>query len=223
MSIRIPATDPEAIPDAAALLRSGGVVAFPTETVYGLGAHAFDEGAVARVFALKGRPADNPMIVHVRRVADIGDVAREVPDVARRLLDVFSPGPLTVVLPRRDTLPANVTAGLDTVAVRVPDDAIALALIENADRRLTGDEIDGVVGRDARLEHGRFIEKQFEGVYFTPDENRWLDGAVAAIGRNSRSNFSSSTSCDSSTSSRSCALWPTTFASGSAERKTMRA
>lgn len=130
MAIRNPATDPAAIPDAAALLRSGRVVAFPTETVYGLGAHAFDADAVERIFALKVRPADNPMIVHVGRVADVGAVAREVPEVARRLLGVFAPGPLTVVLPRRDTLPDNVTAGLDSVAVRVPDDPIALALIE---------------------------------------------------------------------------------------------
>ncbi len=105
--------------DAAALLRAGGLVAFPTETVYGLGADATDAAAVARVFAAKGRPADNPLIVHLPDAHAFASVA-VVTEAARALL-AFVPGPLTLVLPSRGTLPEAVTAGLDTVAVRVPD------------------------------------------------------------------------------------------------------
>ncbi len=109
--------------DAAAVLRRGGLVAFPTETVYGLGADATDAGAVARVFDAKGRPSDNPLIVHVADADAIGEVA-VVPDGARPLL-AFVPGPMTLVLPSRGRLPDAVTAGLETVAVRVP--ALGLA------------------------------------------------------------------------------------------------
>ena len=109
-------TDPQA---AAAVLRRGGTCAFPTETVYGLGALAHDADAVASVFAAKGRPADNPLIVHVLRPADVAALA-EVTAPAERVLAAFAPGPLTLVLRARPGLPAAVTAGLDTVAVRVP-------------------------------------------------------------------------------------------------------
>lgn len=119
------------VADAAAVLRHGGTVAFPTETVYGLGALAHDPAAVAAVFAAKGRPSDNPLIVHVARVADLDAVAH-VPDLARALLAAFAPGPLSLVLPSRGVLPEAVTAGLDTVAVRIPAPPLARALIEAA-------------------------------------------------------------------------------------------
>ena len=105
--------------EAAGVLRRGGTCAFPTETVYGLGALAHDAGAVAAVFAAKGRPADNPLIVHVLRPTDVAALA-EVTAEAEELLAAFAPGPLTVVLRARPGLPPAVTAGLDTVAVRVP-------------------------------------------------------------------------------------------------------
>ncbi|MDT0632986.1 L-threonylcarbamoyladenylate synthase [Rubrivirga sp. S365] len=117
--------------EAAAVLRRGGLVAFPTETVYGLGALARDADAVARVFAAKGRPADNPLIVHVARVADVAGVALVTP-LGAALLEAFAPGPLSVVLPGRGGLPDAVTAGLDTVAVRVPGHRPARALLEAA-------------------------------------------------------------------------------------------
>lgn len=109
--------DPDA---AAALLRAGGLVAFPTETVYGLGADARDARAIGRVFEAKGRPADNPLIVHLPDVGALPSVAARVPEHAHALAEALMPGPLTLVLPRHPDLPAAVSAGLDTVAVRVP-------------------------------------------------------------------------------------------------------
>lgn len=114
---------------AAERLRAGGVVAFPTETVYGLGADARNEAAVARVFALKGRPADHPLIVHVAEAAQVQDWAAEVSVPAQRLLAQFWPGPLTLVLPARDDVPRSVTGGQDSVALRAPNHPVALALL----------------------------------------------------------------------------------------------
>ena len=114
---------------AAALIRAGRVVVFPTETVYGVGANALDPEAVARIFLIQGRPTDNPLIVHLSGAAEIGLVASEVSPIAHRLLEVFAPGPLTIVLPARADLPRVVTAGLDTVAVRVPSHPVAHALL----------------------------------------------------------------------------------------------
>jgi L-threonylcarbamoyladenylate synthase len=121
--------DPAAIERAARLLRDGGLVAFPTETVYGLGADARDAEAVRAVFAAKGRPADNPLIVHVADLADVASVAAEVTPLARELAERWWPGPLTLVLPARPDLPTETTGGLATVAVRVPDHPVARALI----------------------------------------------------------------------------------------------
>jgi L-threonylcarbamoyladenylate synthase len=123
---------PEIIAHAAAILRSGGLVAFPTETVYGLGANALDASAVARVFAAKGRPAHNPLIVHVPEAASVSRIAADWPEAAARLAVHFWPGPLTLVLPKRSDLPDAVTAGGPTVAVRVPVNAVALALLRAA-------------------------------------------------------------------------------------------
>ena len=119
------------VAEAAAVLRRGGTVAFPTETVYGLGASALDADAVAAVFRAKGRPADNPLIVHLADAAD-ADALAVVTDAAARLLAAFAPGPLSLVLRQRGRLPAAVTAGLDTVAVRVPGDETARALLRAA-------------------------------------------------------------------------------------------
>ncbi len=131
----LPAGDPEAIAEAAALLRSGGLVAFPTETVYGLGANALDPAAVARVFAAKDRPSFDPLIVHLALAADLADhaLADDAADPrVRRLAARFWPGPLTIVLRRQAHIPGIVTAGLPTVGLRVPDHPVALALIRAA-------------------------------------------------------------------------------------------
>ena len=118
-----------ALAEAAALLRRGEVVAFPTETVYGLGAHALDPQAVARIYAAKGRPAWNPLIVHVADATAARALARTWPASAARLAERYWPGPLTLVLPRQPVVPDSVTAGLDTVALRVPAHPVAAALL----------------------------------------------------------------------------------------------
>ncbi|MEM3086391.1 MAG: L-threonylcarbamoyladenylate synthase [Halobacteria archaeon] len=117
---------------AAVVLRKGGLVAFPTETVYGLGASALDSRAAARIFRAKGRPADNPVIVHVGRMGDLGRVAGRTPPSALRLARAFWPGPLTLLFPKHPRLPRVVTAGLPTVAVRMPAHPVALELIRRA-------------------------------------------------------------------------------------------
>jgi len=131
------AATPEAIAEAAALIRNGAPVAFPTETVYGLGADATSDEAVAAVFEAKDRPRFNPLIVHCRDAATAARLA-VFDKRARKLADAFWPGPLTLVLPRRAEpgLSLLVSAGLDTVAVRVPDHAVAQALLDAADRPL---------------------------------------------------------------------------------------
>lgn len=115
--------------EAAAFIRRGQTCAFPTETVYGLGADAFCEAAVQAIFEAKGRPADNPLIVHVADADQVARVARRVPDAARRLMERFFPGPLTLVLPRHPDLPLAVTAGLDTVGVRQPRHPVTQAFL----------------------------------------------------------------------------------------------
>jgi L-threonylcarbamoyladenylate synthase len=117
---------------AAELIRAGRLVAFPTETVYGLGANALDPEAVARIFAAKGRPRSSPLIVHVDSVEMARGLTAEWPDAAQQLADRYWPGPLTLVLPKRDIIPDIVTAGLPTVGLRIPAHPIALELIRAA-------------------------------------------------------------------------------------------
>ena len=123
---------PAAIARAAQLLREGGVVAIPTETVYGLGAVALNRGAVRRVFAIKGRPANHPLIVHLASAEALPEWAREIPDAAWRLAERFWPGPLTLVLPRQPQVPDEVTGGQDSVALRVPAQPVTRELIAAA-------------------------------------------------------------------------------------------
>lgn len=122
--------EPEVIAEAAAVIRRGGLVAFPTETVYGLGAAALDATAVAKIFEAKGRPATDPLIVHLAHIGQLSRVAAEVPPAARRLALSFWAGPLTLVLKKQPVVPDIVTAGLPTVAVRVPSHRVARALME---------------------------------------------------------------------------------------------
>ncbi len=119
----------EALALAAELIAAGQLVAFPTETVYGLGADALNPAAAARIYAAKGRPSDNPLIVHVAGRSQVESLAARVPDAALRLMDAFWPGPLTIVLPKRPIVPDAVTGGMDTVALRMPDHPLALELI----------------------------------------------------------------------------------------------
>ncbi len=123
---------PDRIAQAAALLQAGELVAFPTETVYGLGANALDATAVSKIFAAKERPAYDPLIVHLHEADALPRVVRAVPALAWRLAERFWPGPLTLILPRAAAVPTAVTAGLETVAVRVPAHPVALALLRAA-------------------------------------------------------------------------------------------
>lgn len=114
---------------AGEILRRGGLVAFPTETVYGLGANALDEQASFKIYEAKGRPSDNPLIVHIARMEDLYRIVEEVPEAARKLAEKYWPGPLTMIFRKKEIVPYGTTGGLDTVAVRMPDHPIALRMI----------------------------------------------------------------------------------------------
>lgn len=134
MTARLPLQpDRTGLAEAARLLRNGRLVAFPTETVYGLGAHALDPDAVARIFAAKGRPPDNPLIVHINDPAALDDLVLRVTPLAHKLVEAFWPGPLTLVLDARPAVPRATTGGLATVAVRMPDHPVAAALLAAAE------------------------------------------------------------------------------------------
>ena len=113
-------SEPGSIEKAGEILKKGGLVAFPTETVYGLGANALDEKAAAKIYAAKGRPSDNPLIVHIARMEDLPAVASEIPEKAKMLAEHFWPGPLTMIFKKTEKVPYGTTGGLDTVAVRMP-------------------------------------------------------------------------------------------------------
>ena len=123
------APDEEVIRRAGRIIREGGLVAFPTETVYGLGGDALNPESSRKIYEAKGRPSDNPLIVHVCRWEDVGPIVSGVPPQAEKLARAFWPGPLTMILKKNDRVPPETTGGLDTVAIRFPDNRIAQALI----------------------------------------------------------------------------------------------
>lgn len=122
----------EAIKKAGQILRDGGLVAFPTETVYGLGGNALDPRASMKIYAAKGRPSDNPLIVHIAELEKLKEITTKIPEGARILAEKYWPGPLTMILPKADIVPKETTGGLDSVAVRFPSDVIAQELIRAA-------------------------------------------------------------------------------------------
>ena len=122
----------EAIQKAGKILKEGGLVAFPTETVYGLGGNALDPAASMKIYAAKGRPSDNPLIVHIADLKDLARITTEIPEGAQILAKKYWPGPLTMILPKADVVPKETTGGLDSVAVRFPSDRIAQELIKAA-------------------------------------------------------------------------------------------
>ncbi|HUR98985.1 MAG TPA: L-threonylcarbamoyladenylate synthase, partial [Pyrinomonadaceae bacterium] len=111
--------------EAAGFIRLGGIVAFPTETVYGLGADAFDAAAIAKIYAAKNRPGDNPLIAHIGSIDQIAQLSLRIPPHAQKLIDSFFPGPLTVVLRKSERVPLLATAGLETIGVRMPRHGLA--------------------------------------------------------------------------------------------------
>ena len=126
------------IEEAAQILKAGGLVAFPTETVYGLGGNGLDKEAARKIYAAKGRPSDNPLILHVSKMEEVYPLVESVPEKAKLLMESFWPGPLTVILKKSEIVPRESTGGLDTVALRCPDNALSLALIEKAGFPIAG-------------------------------------------------------------------------------------
>ena len=122
----------ELLTEAARILREGGLVAFPTETVYGLGGNALDADASRKIYAAKGRPSDNPLIVHIAGMAELAPLVEEIPESARRLAEAYWPGPMTMILKKSARIPAETSGGLDTVAIRMPADPVASTLIRLA-------------------------------------------------------------------------------------------
>jgi len=166
---------PEQLCEAIALLRAGGIVAFPTETVYGLGADAFNPDAVRRVFKLKARPPGNPLIVHVSGVEMAREAAGEWPALAEALAEAFWPGPLTIVLPKQGRVPDAVTGGGPTVGVRAPDHHVALALIDALGGPLVGPSANRSGGVSPTT--ARHVEAEFHDPHVFV-----LDGGPCRVG-----------------------------------------
>ncbi|MCM1145235.1 MAG: L-threonylcarbamoyladenylate synthase [Blautia sp.] len=127
-----PEKEEEALQRAGDIIKAGGLVAFPTETVYGLGGDALNPASSRKIYAAKGRPSDNPLIVHICRMEDLAPIVAEIPEAARKLAERFWPGPLTMIFRKSDQVPLETTGGLDTVAVRMPLHPVALALIASS-------------------------------------------------------------------------------------------
>ena len=148
-------TDIRFIEEAGKVIRNGGTVAFPTETVYGLGANALDDEAVKKIFIAKGRPQDNPLIIHVTK--EISGLVKDVPEVAQKIIDKFWPGPLTVILEKKDIIPNVTSANLNTIGIRMPNSEIALKLIELAERPIAAPSAN-ISGRPSPTEVERCVE-----------------------------------------------------------------
>lgn len=144
------------IEEAAKTIEKGGIVAFPTETVYGLGADALNEDAVKKIFIAKGRPQDNPLIVHVNS-KDISELVKEVPPIAQELINKFWPGPLTIILEKKDIIPDVTSANLNTIGIRMPKSDIALKLIELSGRPIAAPSAN-ISGRPSPTEVERCVE-----------------------------------------------------------------
>lgn len=149
-------TDIRFIEEAGKVIRNGGTVAFPTETVYGLGANALDDEAVKKIFIAKGRPQDNPLIIHVS-TKEISELVKDVPEVAQKIIDKFWPGPLTVILEKKDIIPNVTSANLNTIGIRMPNSEIALKLIELAERPIAAPSAN-ISGRPSPTEVERCVE-----------------------------------------------------------------
>lgn len=161
--------------EAARVLRGGGLVAFPTETVYGLGADALNPRAVARVFEVKGRPEFDPLIVHVAEREQLSAVTDEFPELGVRLSERFWPGPLTLVVPKTDAVPDLVTAGLPTVGVRIPDHPLALEMLRAAQRPVAAPSAN-LFGRTSPTTAAHVLEQLGERIDLV------LDGGPCRVG-----------------------------------------
>lgn len=167
--------DPEIMKEAGDIIRAGGLVAFPTETVYGLGGDALNPRSSMKIYAAKGRPSDNPLIVHIEERADLYKIAAKVPEKAEKMMDAFWPGPLTLIFPKTDRVPSETTGGLDTVAVRMPSDGIAAAFIRAAGGFIAAPSAN-VSGRPSTTTAAHVIEDLSGRIEMI------LDGGQAVIG-----------------------------------------
>ena len=176
MQTRLLPVTPESLAEAGKLIRAGELVAFPTETVYGLGANALDADAVRRIFEAKGRPGDNPLIAHISGVGQLAPlIASEPSPAARALMDACWPGPMTLIFPKSPLVPDAVTAGLDTVAVRLPAHPAARALIDAARRPIAAPSANRS-GRPSPTEAGHVLEDMDGRIPLI------LDGGACAVG-----------------------------------------
>ena len=167
-------TDPQAVLEAARVIQAGGLVGFPTETVYGLGADASSDSAVAGIFAAKGRPSDHPLIVHVADAAQIGNYASGIPGFAERLVAAFWPGPLTVILPRKPGVAAAAAGGQDSIGLRCPSHPVALAFLKACNTGVAGPSANRF-GRVSPTTAKHVIEELGEGLLV-------LDGGPCDVG-----------------------------------------
>ena len=147
----------EGILEAAEILKQGGLVAFPTETVYGLGGNGLDKEAAKKIYAAKGRPSDNPLILHVSSIDGVNPLVKALPEKAKKLMEAFWPGPLTLVLPKSDIVPKESTGGLETVALRSPENALTLALIRACGFPIAGPSAN-LSGRPSPTEASHVLE-----------------------------------------------------------------
>ncbi|MGL4654456.1 MAG: L-threonylcarbamoyladenylate synthase [Sarcina sp.] len=148
--------DSKYLDEAAKVIENGGIVAFPTETVYGLGANALDSEAVLKIFEAKGRPQDNPLIVHVAS-KDISEYAKEIPSIADEFMEKFWPGPLTIILKKQDIIPDRTSANLDSIGLRMPSDEIALELIKRSGKPIAAPSAN-ISGRPSPTDMNRCVE-----------------------------------------------------------------
>lgn len=179
-SIDINNIDYEEIKIQAKLLREGKTVIFPTETVYGLGANALDENAVKKIYEAKGRPSDNPLIVHIYEKEEVYDLAKDVSDKAKLVIEKLWPGPITIILNKKDIIPYRTSGGLDTVAIRMPSNVIARAIIKEAGVPIAAPSAN-ISGRPSPTKAKHVYEEmngRVDGIVLGGDSNFGLESTV---------------------------------------------
>lgn len=172
--------DEEIIEEAGKILKNGGLVVFPTETVYGLGANALDENAVKKIFKAKGRPQDNPLIVHISDIEEIKPLVKEIPDVAKKLMDKFWPGPMTIILPKTDLIPDETSAGLNSVGIRMPSNLIAKKIIAEAKCPIAAPSAN-LSGKPSPTDMDRCVEDLKGKVHYIIGENQSDVGVESTV------------------------------------------
>ncbi len=173
----------EEIRKAAALLKKGGLVAFPTETVYGLGGGALSKEIVEKIFIAKGRPSDNPLIVHIHSIDQLDELVEEIPEEARILAKEFWPGPLTLIFQAKKSVPENVTGGLNTVGIRMPSDPVALEFLKATDMPVAAPSAN-ISGRPSPTKGEHVVEDlsgKIDGIIISSDSVLGIESTVLDI------------------------------------------